>query len=90
MMTSKTMKYLKCLFYKTVTIIFLVKKNPFFFRVNGKNEQVSPRIIHTNAQLNIQLSHHRLNEIPKFLRRQKRKEEFDILLKRRFELEKKK
>ena len=33
--------------------------------VYGKNEKVSPRIIHTNAQLNIQLSHHRLTEIPK-------------------------
>lgn len=41
--------------------------------VNGKNEKVSPRIIHTNAQLNKQLSHHRHIEIPKFLRRQKGK-----------------
>ena len=60
--------------------------------VYGKNEKVSPRIIHTNAQLNIQLSHHRLTEIPKFLffffskflRRQKSKEEFDTLPQRHF------
>lgn len=58
--------------------------------VNGKNEKVSPRIIHTNAQLNIQLSHHRLTEIrkffffSKFLRRQKSKEEFDTLSQRCF------
>lgn len=56
----------------------------------AKNEKVSPRIIHTNAQLNIQLSHHRLIEIPKFLRRPKSKEKFDTLLQRTFELEKKK
>lgn len=58
--------------YKIVTTILLVKYS-IFFMVNGKHEKVSPRIIHTNPQLNIQLSYHRQTEIPKFLRRQKGK-----------------